>query len=417
MRNLSAGAGRRRAARAAAAMLGAGVVAAGVVAAGLVAACGGVATAAAGGSRASSGPGTVLAAGQAGARPAVPWRRVGPGWVLAEYWNGRYPAGGKPVGRSAAAPKAIAAPAIRYLVDPAGRRYQLYRTAPTTSPPVLVDWSGDKTRALLQTAIAGGVEQVTLATGAVSKPVKLAGQASVIGVIGYTRPSGLNLLALRWFGAREQLARYSLTGALTKILATGTGTDLGPGVYSGDGTTLAVGAARGLQLVSNSGEVVRSLPVAGTSCGAVRWWNPGTILASCTGTAGTVSDRMWLVPAGGGRSRALSLERAGDAGDLGDIGAWQLPSGLYFQALGPCGTVQIFRQQANGSVTLVTVPHSSGNNQVLGAYQAQLLVQAPIGCSASAALLWFDPSTRHERMLLSSGVVGAVPYGLPDNSR
>jgi hypothetical protein len=41
-----------------------------------------------------------------------------------------------------------------------------------------------------------------------------AGQASVIG---YTRPSGLNLLALRWFGTREQLARYSLTGALTKI--------------------------------------------------------------------------------------------------------------------------------------------------------------------------------------------------------
>jgi TolB protein len=389
-------------------MLGAGVVAAGVVAAGLVAACGGVATAAAGGARASSGPGTVLAAGQAGARPAVPWQRVGPGWVLAEYWTGRYPPGGKPVGRYPAA-KPVAAPAILYLVDPAGRRYQLYRTASTTSPPVLVDWSGDKTRALLRTATAGGVEQVTLATGAVSRPVELAGQASVIG---YTRPSGLNLLGWRQVGARQQLARYSLTGAVTKILATGP--DAAAAVYSGDGTTLAVGAARGVQLVSNSGAVIRSLPVAGTSCGATRWWNPGTILAACGGTAGTASYRIWLVPADGARPRALSLERAGDAGDLGDMDAWQLPSGLYFQALGPCGTVQIFRQLANGSLTLVTVPRSSGNNQVLGAYQAQLLVRAPIGCSAMAGLLWFNPATGHERMLLSSGVLDAVPYGLPE---
>ena len=405
MRKLSAGAGRRRTARAAAAMAGAGVVAAG-----LVAACGGAATAASAGPRASS-PGTVLAAGQAGARPAVPWRRVGPGWVLAEHWNGRYPPGGKPVGGYRPL-KPVAAPAVLYLVDPAGRRYQLYRTASTTSPPVLVDWSGDKTRALLRTATAGGVEQVTLATGRVSRPAELAGQASVLG---YTRPDGLNLLGWRQAGPRAQLARYSLTGALTKVLATGP--DAGAAVYSGDGTALAVGAARGLQLVSNSGAVIRSLPVAGTPCDPVRWWSPGTILATCTGTAGTAAFRMWLVPAGGGQARALSVERAGDSGDLGDIGAWQLPSGRYFQGLGPCGTVQVFRQQANGSVTLITVPHSSGNNRVLGAYQAQLLVQAPAGCSPTAALLWFNPSSRRERMLLSSGVLGAVPYGLPDAGR
>jgi hypothetical protein len=401
MTKLSAGAGRRRAARAAAAVLGAGVVAAGLVTAGLAGAGAGAATAAAAGSRASASRGTVLAAGLAGARPAVPWWQVGPGWVLAEYWNGRFPAGGKPAGGAPAAPKPVAAPAILYLVDPAGRRYELYRTASTTSPPDRVDWSGDKARALLRTA-AGGVEQVTLATGAVSTPVKLAGHASVIG---YTRPDGLNLLGSRWLGTRQQLARYSLTGAVTKILATGP--DAGAGEYTDDGTALAVGAARGLQLVSNSGAVIRSLPVAGTSCSAVRWWNHGTILASCLGDG----TRMWLVPAGGGRPRVLSLERPGDAGDLGDVGAWHLAFGLYFQALGPCGTLQIFRQQASGSVALVTVPHSSGNNRVLGAFRGQLLVQAPTGCGATAGLLWFNPSTRHERMLLSSGVLGAVPYG------
>jgi hypothetical protein len=75
--------------------------------------------------------------------------------------------------------------------------------------------------------------------------------------------------------------------------------------------------------------------------------------------------------------------------------------------------VQIFRQRADGSVTLDTVPHTSGNNRVLSAYGSQLLVQAPTGCSPTAALLWFNPSTRHVHTLFSSGVLAAVPYGQP----
>jgi hypothetical protein len=101
--------------------------------------------------------------------------------------------------------------------------------------------------------------------------------------------------------------------------------------------------------------------------------------------------------------------RSGASGDLGDIGAWPLRAGLYLQGLGPCGTVQIFRQRANGSVALVTVPRTAGNNRVLAAYQSQLLVQAPEGCSPTAALLWFNPATRHVHTLLGSGVLGAVP--------
>lgn len=75
--------------------------------------------------------------------------------------------------------------------------------------------------------------------------------------------------------------------------------------------------------------------------------------------------------------------------------------------------MQIFRQRADGSVTLDTVPHTSGNNRVLSAYGSQLLVQAPTGCSPTAALLWFNPSTRHVHTLFSSGVLAAVPYGQP----
>jgi hypothetical protein len=39
---------------------------------------------------AAAGGGLAQAAGQGGARPAVPWRSVGPGWVLTEYWPGQF---------------------------------------------------------------------------------------------------------------------------------------------------------------------------------------------------------------------------------------------------------------------------------------------------------------------------------------
>jgi hypothetical protein len=380
------GAGRGRRRSAAVAM---------TLAVGLVAGGGGVAFAAAAGPSAGAGRGTMLGAGQAGPRSAVPWRRVGPGWVLAEVWHGRYAEAGKPK----------AAPVSLDLVDPAGGRYQLYRAAATRNPPLLVDWSGDKTRALLQTAAFGGLEEITLASGRV-RHLKLAAQASVIG---YSRPGGLNLLGWRQTGSRFRLARYSLTGSLAKVLVTGSGAS--SGVYSDNGTTLAVGAGRGLQLVSNAGGVIRTLPASGTACIPSRWWNSDTILASCAGAS--ARPRLWLVPASGGKSRVLTPQRGSRSPDFGDIGAWRLPSGLYLQAIGPCGTLQIFRQKADGSITLVTIPHTSGNNRLLTAYGSQLLVEAPTECSPTATLLWYNPATRHVRTLFQSGVLGAVPYGRP----
>jgi hypothetical protein len=133
--------------------------------------------------------------------------------------------------------------------------------------------------------------------------------------------------------------------------------------------------------------------------------------ASCAGAS--ARSRLWLVPASGGKSRALTPQRGSHSQDFGDIGAWRLPSGLYLQAIGPCGTLQIFRQKADGSITLVTIPHTSGNNRLLTAYGSQLLVEAPTEYSPTAMLLWYNPATRHARTLFQSGVLGAVPYGRP----
>src|ERR1700722_124471 len=55
-----------------------------------------------------------LGAGQTGPRSAVPWPRVGAGWLLVMYWPGRFAWGSKP----------MAAAATMYLYDPAGGRYR-----------------------------------------------------------------------------------------------------------------------------------------------------------------------------------------------------------------------------------------------------------------------------------------------------
>jgi TolB protein len=125
------------------------------------------------------------------------------------------------------------------------------------------------------------------------------------------------------------------------------------------------------------------------------------------------------VPASGAKPRALTPQRGRHSHDLGDIGAWQLPSGLFLQALGPCGTLQIFRQARNGSITALRIPHTAGNdNRILTARGKQLLIQAQTECPGSLSLLWFNPSTHRDKFLIKTpgtlaGVLAAVPFGQP----
>ena len=102
------------------------------------------------------------------------------------------------------------------------------------------------------------------------------------------------------------------------------------------------------------------------------------------------------------------------SGDFGDLDAWRLPSGLYLQAAGACGVLHIYRQAPGGSIKLVTVPHTSGDNRVLTARGSRLLVQAPTDCTGSVSLLWYDPGTQAEQWLIRppAHVIGVtvVPF-------
>ena len=151
----------------------------------------------------------------------------------------------------------------------------------------------------------------------------------------------------------------------------------------------------------------------------VDWWDSGTVLASCA-PAGHAAAQLWLVPVNGTRPRALTPPRAASSRDLGDLDAWSLAGGLYLQSAGPCGVLQIFRQASGGAITLVSVPHTVGDNHALTVDGARMLVQAPTSCTGSVSLLWFNPATHAEQWLVrapasATGAAIAIPFYSREN--
>ena len=359
-----------------------------------------------------------LSAGQAGTASAVPWGKVGPGWALAMYSASQGGEGVKPK----------AGPSTLYLVNPQGRRYKVITWAARSprSQWHLLAWSGDVSRALFGTLpglVSTGREhiyQLQLRTGHITG-FKLPANVTAVG---YSRPDGLNILAEKSPSATSTkitLQRYSLTGKLQKDLATVKGLDLLAGIsgiptvpYNSPGTEIAAGTANGLELVSNSGGVIRKLPVPGVKdgCNAVRWWTARTVLASCS-VGNEPGPQMWLVPASGARPSALTPVRTGGF-DLGDFNAWQLSSGLYVDGFGGCGSLVIGRQPAHGKEQMVNVP-GAGSSLVVNATRSGLMVERINGCMPGISLVWFNPATRAMKVAVpvghnQFGVIAVVPY-------
>src|SRR5260370_10447455 len=183
-----------------------------------------------------------VAAAQPGggtARAGVPWGRVGAGWVLTQYTSARPGEGGGP------------GPAALYLISPGGTRYQLASWPNWRTAPQLVAWSPDGKRALFQVFTGkGGVELLTLATGR-ARTFALPGEATPIR---FTTPDGLNIVAGRPSGSGTSLARYSLSGGLTRPL--GFPAD-GQVLYLPSGIEFVPGHRSGREVASNRRSPVR----------------------------------------------------------------------------------------------------------------------------------------------------------------
>jgi hypothetical protein len=338
-----------------------------------------------------------LRAGQVGTLGQVPWSQIGPGWALAEYTAGT---------------NQVAAPVTLYVLDPEGGMYQVYQWPATTDPWTLIDWSGDKTRVLLNdpAVYPPPLDQLTLATGQITTiNLPVAGAQ----VLGYTRPDGENILV-----AQNGILRYNLSGVLQARLGEVYPNGYDEAVSSADGLTEVVSGGPGVELVSNAGSLIRSLPVPGASvdaCEPVRWWNSADVLVSCIPSQ-VPAMQLWLVPVSGAAPARLTLTHAADGPDQGDLDAWQFPTGLYLQASTGCGPPFIGQQSAGGGVQMVSVGGNSTDNIVVATSGSQMLVEHGGGCEASGrSLVWFNPVTGSVQQVLTEqptgyGVVSAIAF-------
>jgi hypothetical protein len=351
-------------------------------------------------------------AGRTASRAAVPWSDVGPGWTLVTYTTAT---------PFAARPKTGAT--TLYLVDPAGGKYVLYRwpRVPAYGGVDLIAWSGDGTRAMLEvakspTSDVQQLDQLTLKSG---KLTRLPLPASVLP-IGYTRPDGLAVLGYLTLASPSevQLVRYSLSGALEKVLytqKTSAGGSVYPAAaspYNPAGTEVAATVTPGgvttaghTLLIGNGGGLIRRFSAAG-SCLFVRWWTASELLTTNCG-----GKRLFLTPAGGGQPAPLTPATTSSFLHLDN--AWLLAGHTYAQLYGPAcgsGSLAVVR---NGRLAGVTVPKAAGGPFIVTASTSRLLI-VPQQCMGSSGLLWFNPATKAEVRVLSTnqgqGVIGTVPY-------
>jgi len=380
----------------------------------------------------------MLAAGRTGGRSSVPWSLVGQGWTLAELSNAHPGANGNPVG---------AGKSSIYLVDPVGGKY-LMRSWTGAASPALLAWSGDGAVALLGSggansgthAAATGYSLLTLATGHVTS----LSLPDDVTVVGFTRPDGLNLLAVRGRGTKFELRRYNLEGTYQATLShirhrpvlaasqSDTCQSFCAALSSPNGDTdvWSVGGGE-MQLVGNAGGLIRRLhvPASGrpSSCLPVSWWNANTVLANCAapGQPNPDSERLWLVPADGGTPTPVTQASGSPAGVGFADGAWRVNGQVYVTrtsttqcptaATGP-GGLGILRVGPGGSTTPVTIRASTNNHSdVVGGFGHRLLVLAQTSCPGTTSLLLFDPSSGAVQTLLAApasqvGVVAAMAY-------
>ena len=353
----------------------------------------------------------LAAAGTESPASAIPWSRVGPGWMVT-LWGPH----------AAVAPGPSSSdweqqPTTVFLVNSAGGRY-LVTTLPAPSDYSLVDWSGDGRRVLLlEPGGSGGstFDDVDLATGRVLHSVT----QSENGSARFTRPTGQALLV--WTGGVDQapttLVRTSWSGS-AQVRYPNSYPGLGPLSTSFlpglDGNQLVVGTTSGMALVDNAGTFVRSVGPQGRSCTPTRWWDAGDLIASCQTASPSESSgsSLWIVPVGGQAATQLTNPQAPD---YGDVDAWQVGSATYVQALGGCGSEFLALRNPDGTTAEVTVPGATDSVKVIGAHQTQLALLAQMACGSGETLFWFDPSTATETPLLGpqvngGGVLAALPY-------
>jgi hypothetical protein len=340
----------------------------------------------------------------------IPWSRVGPGWLLAT-WSPL--AGHMPGNLPPNQPDPDTVKTALYLVDPQGGRYPITSFGPGRGSDFeVIDWSGDKSRALLRTnGVSGNYVEVDLHTGK-QTPLPFSDSDDYPS---YTLPDGKALLVTGGgYQKPKTLIRTDLTGKPQQTYPVGQ--DFQGALYTPDGTQLVIGTSNGLAFMGNDGAPGKAIPVEGQKdCGPIRWWDAdaAVVLAGC----GAHPSQLWLVPVDGTAPTALTAPNEGQDGpNFGDTNAWNTPAGTFMQELGACGVVYLATLNPDGSTTKVDVPDLDGGSTiVVGVNGGSLRLEGRAACGGGIALADWNPSTNVTTVLLGGplnggGVTSAVAF-------
>ena len=369
----------------------------------------------------------MLGAGRTGQRSAVPWSLVGSGWALAEFSTDPPNSAGQALGSGSY---------TTYLVDPEGGKYAIETSSGGTEPE-LTAWSGDDRTALFDTA--AGFELLNVRTGQLA-PLQL---PAGVAAIGFARPLGLAILAVRMGPAEFHLQRYSLAGRLEASLAelprqqgqslpqTGCESSSVCALSSPDGLHDVWGVTGDeMQVLSNAGGKPTRLHVKDSghpaSCMPLSWWNDTTILATCVATDLPDGDQeqLWLLPDTGSQPTPLTSATSAAGGDgirdawLGGqttyVG-WQTSHQCPSAPSGPGGMDIVPLGQTLAAA--IDVPGTTSNfSSIVATKGRRLLVLTQTQCPGTSSLLWLNPATHTAQTVLTApasevGVIAAVPFG------
>lgn len=346
----------------------------------------------------------------------VPWSQVGPGWVLAmwsplvSHMPGAQPAPGEPDVDPDKTNTTL------YLVDPAGGRYRITTFPPPTGfgGPQLVDWSDDGTHALFSLDGKAGQPStaisVDLHTGEQAKFPVVNGY-----VAGYASPDAKSVMLAQSANADwpAWLERVDLSG--NRELTYPVGNDYTGGfLFTPDGSQIVLGSSKGLSLMGNDGAAGKALPVPGelTHCSPVRWWNATVVLARCAPERFSSASQLWRVPVDGGAPTSLTAVNSGQeddpgfGGDIGDVTAYELPSGTFLESEGACGSIFLSRLTPDGHTTRVDVPGIADSVWLKGVTGDKLVLVGKVGCGGGTSLVTYDPATDTTDVLLGPPING-----------
>jgi hypothetical protein len=336
-------------------------------------------------------------------RSSVPWNAVGSGWTLVT-WSKDVRSTG---------------PTTLYLLDPNGTRYRIADLPASfeASPGI---WSPDGKR-LLGTN-GNSPAELDLTTGVVRDFALPEGN-----VVSYTRPQGTALLESVIVGQSTVLERFGTDGRHqlsypTKVAGAGA-LSSDAALYADDGSQLVVGAAHGLALLANDGQLIRALaaPRGYSGCQPSQWADAGALLASCevSSANGGGALNVFRVPLSGAAPTQLT-RGPNQQNPFGYNEIWSYSTGQLGLSPNGCGPRTLVRFGADGNGTRFPVPVPKGlptSVVYIGHHGDDVVMLAHTSTcqSTPASLFVYNAATNASFVLIThgaaqGGVVDAIAW-------